>query len=554
MLSYRWARICCVVVLIVASAGRAQNAQVDARVASLADQLKSDNAKTRRNAAEALGDLGPAAEKAMGPLRVALRDRNGTVRHYAAWALGKIGPAAAPAGKDLAQRLVADGDAGVRHIAAWAIGEINPSPTDVGRALTKGLADKEKLVRKFSAQAMGCLAPPYVLGVRPLVDAIDDRDDEVVHSAIVALGYMGPDASYAIDRLAKVLAEETSRRIRHAAAMALGRIGSEDGSALPVFLEMLTDESSEVRVNAALAIGNMGPAAESAVDALVDVLDDPDSDVRYGAMVSLGAIGPPAQRAAPALLDAFRADQTARRWDAISALIRMKQGVLAVDDLLQALDLPEAADRREAAVSLCAIGEPARATGEKLKELTTDDDDTVCVAAARAVLATTGEVEFAADVLMDALIESKDANARTDAALGLGLIGYNPPDGVIQSLIYALDRDHHEWVRWQAARSLARYRAQAAEAEPSLSRALREDSSHSVRDAAAYALEEIQKEPEKRTFFGPQFMNGEGGGERPTVGFSGGVVVVDDGSDGTGTDQGDNEDDDEDEGAPEDQE
>ena len=225
---------------------------------------------------------------------------------------------------------------------------------------------------------------------------------------------------------------------------------------------------------------------------------------------------------------------------------KAEMGAAAVRSLLQALDMPEAADRREAAVSLCAIGEKARATGEKLKELTNDPDDTVRVAAARAVLATIGDTEFVSDVLMEVLLDSESSAARTDAALGLGMIGYSPPDGVIRSLIYALEKDHHEWVRWQAARSIALYRAQAAEAESALSNALKNDSSQYVREAASYALEELKKEPEKRTFFGPQFM-GEGV-EAPDVGFSTVVIVVGGAEPASGTDDDDDDEDEDEEG------
>jgi len=133
------------------------------------------------------------------------------------------------------------------------------------------------------------------------------------------------------------------------------------------------------------------------------------------------------------------------------------------------------------------------------------------------------------------------------------MIGYNPPDGVFETLIHALEKDHHEWVRWQAARSLAMYCNEAAQAEPMLARAVENDSSQYVRDAAAFALEELQKEPEKRSFFGPAFMGGSA--EEPTVGFSNVVIIVD-GDTGTppanngngGDDEDDDDGEDEDDG------
>ena len=86
-------------------------------VARLTDQVPGE----RIRAAYALAELGPAAEPAVGALRVSLSDENPTVRYAAAWALGEIGAGARPAVADLEAHAREDQVGDVRWIAAKAL-------------------------------------------------------------------------------------------------------------------------------------------------------------------------------------------------------------------------------------------------------------------------------------------------------------------------------------------------------------------------------------------------------------------------------------------------
>ena len=59
---------------------------------ALIDLLRDEDVFVRRDAAIALGKLGPKAQPASGALATAARDRNGHVRKAAAEALGKLDP------------------------------------------------------------------------------------------------------------------------------------------------------------------------------------------------------------------------------------------------------------------------------------------------------------------------------------------------------------------------------------------------------------------------------------------------------------------------------
>ena len=63
-------------------------------VSALIRELKDEDVQTRRNAAKALGEIGPGAKEVVPALIAALKDKDKEVRTSAAFALGQIGPAA----------------------------------------------------------------------------------------------------------------------------------------------------------------------------------------------------------------------------------------------------------------------------------------------------------------------------------------------------------------------------------------------------------------------------------------------------------------------------
>ncbi len=66
-------------------------------LSALIAALKDEDKEVRGRAANALGQIGPAAKEAVPALIAALKDEDRLVRLHAAWALGQIGPAAIPA-------------------------------------------------------------------------------------------------------------------------------------------------------------------------------------------------------------------------------------------------------------------------------------------------------------------------------------------------------------------------------------------------------------------------------------------------------------------------
>ena len=86
----QWGLALVVVVALTCAASGAN----EAGIKTLIGQLRSDTSAVRRQAAEALGEMGPTAKPAIAALGQALRDTDREVRLAAAFALAKIGPAA----------------------------------------------------------------------------------------------------------------------------------------------------------------------------------------------------------------------------------------------------------------------------------------------------------------------------------------------------------------------------------------------------------------------------------------------------------------------------
>ena len=107
-------------------------------VSTLRARLQGERVNMRRNAAQALSQLGEDAEEAVPELIEALHDPDPIVRRRAAQALGNIGPKAKEARKALLSAMM-DSDRFVFMNATTALrrieGERQPAAADPGSAL-----------------------------------------------------------------------------------------------------------------------------------------------------------------------------------------------------------------------------------------------------------------------------------------------------------------------------------------------------------------------------------------------------------------------------------
>jgi len=181
-------------------------------------------------------------------------------------------------------------------------------------------------------------------------------------------------------------------------------------AAVPVLLELLRSDSSEVRWTAADALGQIGPDAAGAAEALGAALKDDDPLVRRVAAEALGKIGPDARAAVPALIDMLNTED---RLHAVKALIRFRAAARdAASALIAVLKDPSAEVRWNACEALGDMR--ADAAVPALQELLADPEDKVREHAAEAL----GEIGPGARPALPALrrlLDDPDADVRDEA-------------------------------------------------------------------------------------------------------------------------------------------
>jgi len=241
----------------------------------LVEALAMTDTRIRDKAVDALAAKG---SESIPPLVTALSSRDVGVRLWAAAALEALGNKSLPAA-DLLVKLLDDRDPGVRLAAARALGKIG---SEVVPRLSGIIASSKATssARVGAATALGNVAGAGEEAVKPLIEALHDRDPRVRMAATNGLSAMGAPA---VPVLATALEDDRETAFT-AAGVALSRMGEV---ALPALIKALDHPKVTVRYTACLALGKMGAGASSAVGALKKASNDPDSNVRFYAEKAL---------------------------------------------------------------------------------------------------------------------------------------------------------------------------------------------------------------------------------------------------------------------------
>lgn len=237
----------------------------------LCKRTLSSDMKVRARAAEALGNLGPAAasDPVVKLLTECLCDADGDVRSAAAEALGKLGRAAAT--NVVLNRMtecLRDGHTWVRNNAADALGNLWPlTPNgEVLRRVTKWLRHDDGGVRSSAAAALEKFGPSAVTEsvVNRLVECLKDRN--VWSSAVGGLRNLGPAAAThaVVNRLTARLSDSNSQ-VRFLKAAALGSLGppAATNAVLKSLTKWLRDEDWATRSAAARVLESFLRGASS---------------------------------------------------------------------------------------------------------------------------------------------------------------------------------------------------------------------------------------------------------------------------------------------------
>lgn len=535
-------------------AGQGSNAAANA----LLPLLKDPDETLRLLAAEALGRVGSVAA---GRLRNMLADQGFPERWLAALALGRMGAQARDAANELA-KAVLDDDQEVGSAAAAALGQLGPAAEgivpqlcdslakvtgetrlNVGWALwqinkhpwapqvaAQTLASPELHVRLGSALALGRLGPDAKDAVPLLIQAIEDKNEQVCAAAALALAQIGPDAGSAVDALRKSLSrvngearlnvgwalwrirqdpwgpqvlaqtlEYPDPNIRRDSAALLGHIGAGAKEAVPALTTVLADKTTAVRAAAAMALGQIGAEAKSAVPALVEVLEDAVGETRLNVAWALWQIER-SSLAVPHLLETLKDPNPQVRLASAGALAQVgteaKAGVPALADALRDED---AEVRAMAAAALGQLGQEARVAIPALLNALKDEQESVRQRAGPSLLATGGSFAWALPPLVKAF-EHEPLRVRKAAAAALLSSPKQDQDEEPMTARQLLDivQKGEEESRCVAALMLAARGREAASFVSSLERALEGEASSRVRWAVMWALGIARLESQNR--------------------------------------------------------
>ena len=209
--------------------------------ADLLANLKSPTARTRQEAAAALGES--RRREAVTPLAALVRDPDPKVRLEVVRALKQLRDLA---GVPALVTSIQDGDPQIREEALGALVEVYSE-----REQTFPLA---RFLQAFSDEYDRASVPPYT-NVDPsvhraLAAALSDEQRNIREEAAYALGIL--DGRSEVRALQAAL-QDPEPRVRGAAATSIGKLGTaEDGKTL---IPLLGDESSDVRNRALQALG-----------------------------------------------------------------------------------------------------------------------------------------------------------------------------------------------------------------------------------------------------------------------------------------------------------
>jgi HEAT repeat protein len=352
----------------LAALAKSSAAGAEEAVPALTAALKSEDLQVREGAIVILGKLGSAAKSAVSALGNALEDPDHNLRVKAAEALGKIGKPAVPA---LAKALKSDNET-VRSLAAHGLGDAGEAAGGVAKDLADLVLDKKAGLdtRKNAAYALSRVGRGLKIPPQPLIDALQEKDDDLRRHLSVALGNIGEPAVAPLMDALKDLNPRVSFHVREA----LRRIGKP---AVPALIDVAKNgKSATVRSGAIAVLGGMGADAGDAVDVLVVLLRQ-DPDMRAAASGALGGIGKPALAA---LIEALKDSEPRVRLSVRDAL--RKLGKRAVPDLIDAVTDGNSNTLRLGAIgALGDIGSDATGAVPVLTKASLETDATISAAA-----------------------------------------------------------------------------------------------------------------------------------------------------------------------------
>jgi HEAT repeat protein len=298
--------------------------------------------------------------------------------------------------------------------------------------------------------AMGGLAAqPGEASMADLLGGLKSPDEAARLRAIDQLGARGEKAAEAVTPLTELL-KDGSAKVRAHAVWALGAIGAAAKPAVAAMAELAKDPDETVRRQVARAVMAIHPGPQVTIPLAIKLLEDPDPAVRVRILHAIAEAGAPA---VPALIEALKNDKAAY-WACIVLREIGPDAKDAVPALAEKLKDPRPEIRREAALTLGAMGEAAIAVLPQIAALLGDEHART---AATFVLGELGQIPASAEAIVRAAAKSDDKMLATTSLWALARVHPEDKDlrrQVTEQLIARL-ADKDPFVRAAAARGLA---------------------------------------------------------------------------------------------------
>lgn len=502
---------------------------------ALAKDLSAKEAKTRADAVDAIGDLGPQGKDAAAALVAALNDTSPDVRWRAARALANVGLSEDNVVSGLMADLK-DENPTVRAYSAYALGMLGANSPPVVEGLAGLTTDKESLVRRAALRSLQKLKLPTAVSIPLFVKTLSSAQPDAVSAALqtiaeagekavpflqaaldhpqaaswacialsemgpaakesvpaltkllsskqpnlrldacMALGAIGPDAKGALPALAKLVESDPFPGVRYAAAFAIGGIATQSSAAESVLEKMSAGDDKFLRTVAAWAMARMDPKNEArltkATNLLIEGLESGNPAVRLAAVRALQDLRPASDKVGPALVAALKDADPEVAKNAISALGSM--GPQITPQIVDALKNPEL--RGYALTILERFGPGAKSAVPELIALI--DDPQTDLATRREIHFLLGQIGPDAAPATSSLVKALSSDherVRNSAIYALGRIGPGAHDAmpVLMKLMASDDEFLRVGSLWALVQIKPADTKLAAKAIPALTKAL----------------------------------------------------------------------------------
>ena len=251
-----------------------QDAAIDPTIAVNIRDLDNKSAKTRRDAAINLHNMGAKASAAAPALLSKLAtESDREVRPFIVAAIGMTGAQSPSVVTPLINVLQNERDDETRKRAAEALGRLGLTPESAVPALLAALSDHSADVRSEAAGALGSpgFAALAETIVPALAKAIADKADGDAYNETRSLVGFGAAAAPALPQMRALFANADPAK-QLAAARVLAAMGRAAAPAAPQLLSTLGTADPEVRVESAITLLAIGEGQDAAMRALVEAL------------------------------------------------------------------------------------------------------------------------------------------------------------------------------------------------------------------------------------------------------------------------------------------